>query len=339
MSESDIPSERVLYLRSADDAGLEGHLRSRLAGHAVEARTFSTEAWLRTLRGTLPAGLVVETNHLGLAELKMLEAGLASLDGPRPWLLLLVGDRGLAGCESLAAAPSTVTLPLPWTPRGLEIVLARLDGTDASGATSSAAFDDAFLDGLVEGLRDPLTSISGYLQLIQHQDDEALKPLVGPAIQATAQIAEQLEALHLVAAERGAHRGPVDLGAVLEDFVARAGEQGQRVDLDLEGEGEGEAALNVEADLRPLKAALRTGLLLLTRFGPGGPLHLKARRRGEELHLTLGSELSDAKAEATHQPPAYLEALYRRLAAAVPAEGWVDKAGDRMPVRVGVRWP
>lgn len=337
MSESDIPSARVLYLRSADDVGLEAHLRTRLAGTTVEAQRFTTERWLRTLRGPLPAGLVVETNHLGLAELKLLEAGLASLDGPRPWLLLLVGDRGLAGCESLAAAPATVTLPLPWTPRGLEIVLARLDGSAGSGTTTSA-FDDAFLDGLVEGLRDPLTSISGYLQLIEHLDDEALKPLVGPAIQATAQIAEQLEALHLVAAERGAHLGPVDLGAVLEDFAARAGEQGQRVDLDLKGEVEAETALNVEADLRPLKAALRTGLLLLTRFGPGGPLHLKARRHGEELHLTLGSELSDAKAEAAHEPPAYLEALYRRLAAAVPAEGWVDKAGVRMPVRVGLRW-
>lgn len=255
MSESDIPSERVLYLRSADDAGLEGHLRTRLAGNTVEARTFSTEDWLRTLRGPLPAGLVVETNHLGLAELKLLEAGLASLDGPRPWLLLLVGDRGLTGCESLAAAPSTVTLPLPWTPRGLEIVLARLDGTAASGAASSAAFDEAFLDGLVEGLRDPLTSISGYLQLIEHQDDEGLKPLVGPAIQATAQIAEQLEALHLVAAGRGAHLGPVDLAAVLEDFAARAGEQGLRVDLNLKEGGEGGTELAVDADLRQIGRA------------------------------------------------------------------------------------
>jgi signal transduction histidine kinase len=339
VSKSDIPSAPVLYLRSADDAGLEAHLRTRLAGTTVEAYAFSTERWLHTLRGPLPTGLVVETNHLGLADLKLLEAGLASLDVPRPWLLLLVGDRGLAGCESLAAAPDTVALPMPWTPQGLEIVLARLDGSAGSETATTAAFDHAFLDGLVEGLRDPLTSISGYLQLIEHQDGEALKPLVDPAMQATWQIAEQLEALHLVAAGRGVHVGPVELGAVLEDFAARAGEQGQRVDLDLKPRGDAATALGVEADLRPLKAALRTGLLLLSRFGPGGTLHLKARRHGEEIRLILGSELGDANAEAAHEPPAYLEALFRRLVAAVPAEGWVDKAWGRMPVRVGVRWP
>lgn len=337
MSKSNLPSDRVLILRSADDVGFASVLGSLLPGAEIQARAFALADWLRTLRDTPLQGLVVESNHLDLADLRLIEAGLESLGADRPWLILLVGDRGLVGCESLLAGPNTALLPQPWTPQALKTVLEQAQG---GSAPSSGGFSEPFLDGLVEGLRDPLTSISGYLQLLEHQDDEAIRPLVLPAMQAAGQIAEQLEALHLAAATRQAHVGPVDLHSVLEDFVTQAGTQGQRVDFDLpESTEDAPSANRIEADVRLLKACLRSGLLLLSRFGPGGPLRLRLSPQDAGLRLSLGSEVVQEDAEAVQEPPAYLEDLFRRLASRVPAQAWVDKAQGRMPLRLGLVWP
>ena len=112
------------------DPALAGWLGVALPGHAILAEEFELAAWLRAAADPQLAGVVLDSEALALADLRTV---LASLQRERrPWLLALSGDRGLAGCEALLAAPRTVVLPKPWTPEGVAIALRRLAGPPAA---------------------------------------------------------------------------------------------------------------------------------------------------------------------------------------------------------------
>lgn len=321
----DIPSTILVYTPE-NDAGLEGVLHGLCPESQVQTQAFGLEDWFQQCHLPHLAGVLVDTDVLSLADLRTIGAGL--LANPRPWLLLLIGDRGLAGFENLLERPRVGMLPKPWTPAGLRQALQVLQ----DGPAPQGQFPEAFLGGMVEGLRDPLTSISGYLQLLESQDDERTASLVTPALEAASQIAAQLEYLHLAAAELQPHVAPIDLQNLVEDLAESCLEQ------DILVEVEATPGLQVDADNRYLRAAMRTGLLLLQRFGPGGPLRLVSL---EEKGARSVRWIMDRPAELANRPlppPPYLEDLFQRLARRVPAEILLEHVDGVIPQAIGLRW-
>lgn len=325
MAKNSIPST-ILVFTPQSDSGLEAVLRGLCPGSQIRMQPFRLEDWLEQCRQPSLTGILVDTDRLSLADLRIIGAGLNG--NQRPWTLLLVGDRGLAGFEDLLDHPRTGVLPKPWTPTGLTQCLENLQ----QGNTAKGAFPDAFLGGMVEGLKDPLTSISGYLQLLESQDDERTLSLVTPALEAATQIAAQLEFLQLASSELQAHVAPTNLQNLVEELSEACLEQDILVEVEFT------AGLQVDADGRYLRAAMRTGLLLLQRFGPGGPLRLIAK--GHEGKIRLLWQM-DAPAELANRPlppPPYLEDLFRRLAGRVPAAVVSEHVEGTIPQAIGLIW-
>ena len=269
---------------------------------------------------------MVDTDSIALADLRVIAASLASR--PTVWLLLLVGDRGLAGFEELLERDMTEVLPQPWTPQGLAHSL-RAMGTDSS---PSSSFPRAFLDGLVEGLRDPLTSISGYLQLLDNQEGDNVNSLVSPALDAAAQLSSQLEFVHLASAELHPHPDSYPLEHIADELQKFAKTAGVDVILDTN------ADLRIEADLRYLRAAMQSAFLLLQRFGSGGQLSLVARESEQGKELLWQQEPPAIQPQHPIAPPAYLEDLFKRLCLKISAESVVKHVHGDIPNIVGVRW-
>ncbi|MHC4380639.1 MAG: histidine kinase [Planctomycetota bacterium] len=325
MASRDIPST-ILVFTPEIDSGLEGVLHGLCPESQVQAQPFRLEDWFQQCHLPGLSGVLVDTDALSLADLRTIGAGLQA--NPRPWLLLMIGDRGLAGFENLLEQPRIGMLPKPWTPAGLRQTLQLLQ----DGPAPTGQFPEAFLGGMVEGLRDPLTSISGYLQLLESQDDERTASLVTPALEAASQIAAQLEYLHLAAAELQPHVAPTDLQNLIEELAESC------LDQDILVEVEASPGLQVDADGRYLRAAMRTGLLLLQRFGPGGPLRLVSQ---EEKGAGTLRWIMDRPAELANRPlppPPYLEDLFHRLARRIPAEAMVEHVDGVIPQAIGLRW-
>ncbi|MDA0666241.1 MAG: hypothetical protein O3A50_00460 [Planctomycetota bacterium] len=319
-------SSTILVFTPESDSGLEAVLRGLCPDSQVRLQPFRLEEWLEQCRQPDLSGVLVDTDALSLADLRTIGAGLSTEN--RPWTLLLVGDRGLAGFENLMDLPRTGVLPKPWTPTGLTQCLSSLQQTNAAKGN----FPDAFLGGMVEGLRDPLTSISGYLQLLECQDDERILSLVTPALEAATQIAAQLEYLHLASAELQPHIGPINLQNLVEELAEACLEQ------DILVEVEALPGITVNADTRYLRAAMRTGLLLLQRFGPGGPLRLIADRHQGATRLIWQMDKPAELSNRPLPPPPYLEDLFRRLARRVPASVVSEHVEGTIPQAIGLSW-
>lgn len=325
MAQRNTPST-ILVFTPEPDSGLEAVLRGLCPDSHLQLQPFRLEDWLEICRQPELSGVLVDTDALSLADLRTIGAGLNKEN--RPWTLLLVGDRGLAGFESMLDMPRTGVLPKPWTPTGLTQCLENLQQRDVSKGN----FPDAFLGGMVEGLRDPLTSISGYLQLLESQDDDRIQSLVTPALEAATQIAAQLEYLHLASAELQPHIGPTDLQNLVEEFAEACLEQ------DILVEVEASSGLLVDADARYLRAAMRTGLLLLQRFGPGGPLRLIADKQGSATRMLWQMDKPAELANRPLPPPPYLEDLFQRLARRVPASVIREHVEGTIPQAIGLSW-
>lgn len=316
----------ILVFTPDSDSGLEAVLAGLCPESQVRAQAFRLEDWLQQCRQPDLAGILVDTDRMSLGDLRTVGAGLDS--ERRPWTLLLVGDRGVAGFENLLKHPRTAILPKPWTPAGLDQALQQLQG--ASG--NKGNFPDAFLGGMVEGLRDPLTSISGYLQLLENQDDDRISSLVSPALEAATQIASQLEFLQLASTELQPHVAPTDLKNLVEELADYCMEQDMHVEI------EAPSGLLVDADGRYLRAAMRTGLLLLQRFGTGGGLRLTASQESQGILLQWSMEDSPGNGGRPMPPPPYLEDLFRRLAGRVPAAAKVECVDEVVPRALGLLW-
>lgn len=325
MAAKDIPST-ILVFTPENDSGLEAVLAGFCPDSHVRAQPFRLEDWLQQCRMADLSGVVVDTDRMSLGDLRTVGAGLDA--ERRPWTLLLVGDRGVAGFEELLTNPRTAVLPKPWTPAGLAQALEGLQ----SAAAGKGNFPDAFLGGMVEGLRDPLTSISGYLQLLENQDDDRITSLVSPALEAATQIAAQLEFLQLASTELQPHIAPTDLKNLVEELADHCMEQDIHVEI------EAPTGLLVDADGRYLRAAMRTGLLLLQRFGTGGPLHLTASREANGVRLQWAMDENSSSQSRPMAPPPYLEDLFRRLAGRVPASAQVEHVDEVIPRAIGLLW-
>lgn len=325
MAAKDIPST-ILVFTPESDSGLDAVLAGLCPDSHIREQVFRLEDWLQQCRNADLAGVVVDTDRMSLGDLRTVGAGLDA--ERRPWTLLLVGDRGVAGFENLLTNPRTAILPKPWTPAGLSQALESLQG----GSEAKGNFPDAFLGGMVEGLRDPLTSISGYLQLLENQDDDRIASLVSPALEAATQIASQLEYLQLASTELQPHVAPIDLKHMVEELADFCMEQDIHVEIDAP------KGLLIDADGRYLRAAMRTGLLLLQRFGTGGALRLTASK---EANGTLMQWVMDDPGNTSSRPmppPPYLEDLFRRLAGRVPASAQVEHVDGIIPQAIGLLW-
>jgi signal transduction histidine kinase len=323
LSNQPVPST-VLLLTPDDDDGLTAVMRSCCGKQRVVRQAFDLAAWLHEDLQRGLGGVLLDTDRLALADLRVIAASLSHK--PEVWLMLLVGDRGVVGFEELLERPRTALLPKPWTPRAVQQTYARL----TAASTPPGAFPQAFLDGLVEGLRDPLTSISGYLQLLGGQGNDNLDALVAPALEAASQLAAQLEFLHLAAAELHPHPDSHDLGKLAEELVDYAEKAGQSAELDVPQE------LRVEGDLRYLRASMQSALLLLQRFGSGGPIRLVARQDGERIEILWQQQQPATAPQHPMPPPAYLEDLFQRLCRRIPAQAVVTHVHGCIPSVLGV---
>jgi signal transduction histidine kinase len=301
-------------------------MRSCCGENRVLRQSFELASWLQEGFIASLAGVVADTDRLSLADLRIIVASLVQHENT--WLILLVGDRGVAGFEELLDYPNTVLLPKPWTPQGIHQAFRRMN----SSGIPKGAFPQEFLDGMVEGLRDPLTSISGYLQLLGNQANESTHALITPALDAATQLASQLEFLHLAAAELHPHPASHDLSHLAEELVEYAEKSGVDIDIDLV------ADLHVEADVRYVRAAMQSALLLLQRFGSGGQITLRTYQEGRRSVLLWQQGPPPTPPQHPIPPPAYLENLFERLCRRIPAQATIEHVHGDIPQVIGIRW-
>lgn len=332
------PSGLVLFGEGLDPAALQ-----------------AVSAWLHE-HPRLPALLVTGARGLIGAEQLLGHPALRVL--PTPWtvdaLRQIVDRSGLRTPPAPEAAPgrpeasaprspepSPLRRPEPAPPVPLaETTHDELDAADAHGGAATAAppqapadaFSNGFLDGLVERFRDPLASLSGYLQLLNA--DSAASSYVAPALDAARELDGALDLLHLASAAHPAHPARTPSGRLAVDALKEAQRSGDEVQFACEPE------FLVRVDARLAGAALRTGRLLLDRFGGGGELRLTTSR--DDDGASLGWELCEAPpvpAGQARRPPAFLRQLFERLAARVDAEAVVDTAAGGVPRSARLRWP
>ncbi len=269
-------------------------------------------------------GLLVETNGLELAELILLDQLLEH--HPKMQVLLVVGDRGLAGIEALAWRPSVRTLAIPFTEEAARMSLANLCAGTLDSTSSSLG--PPFWAGLVEGLRDPLASISGYLQLLAQPDSTTMEDLVPPALQAAKESEYLLQAIFFASQAPRPQPSLCQTEELAQHLLEQAEQVGRIVQKGSVAKGE------VETDLRILTPALFSALLLLSRFGPEGEPELFLEV-GED-HWEVGWQISGEQESSTETPPPFLATLLVLLAKQLHARVLGDLEA---PHRVGLSFP
>jgi hypothetical protein len=206
---------------------------------------------------------------------------------------------------------------------------------DDSALFSTSAFAGEFLDGLVERFRDPLSSLSGHLQLLKGQSSE-LNPLLLPALRAAHEIESSLDALYLASDSH-----PVFPAKISGEYLAiEALKEAQRADLVVQLELDDDFL--VRADESLVKVALQCARVLLSRFGGADNSELV-------LHCYRNSQKAGLEWEIIHppdpsrngsiSPPPFLGLLLKRLADRLDAEAVLQCTLQNIPRVVGLAWP
>ena len=293
-----------------------------LAGYFPEGKwvnsALSFDEVSRSLQENPGQGLLCYCQELSPAELSTLGAQLEALPNP---VLLIEGPHGFLGGEALLRRSKTHCLPLHWTPRILRAILS------LKGQAETPL--GPFLQGLIEGFRDPLTSISGYIQLLRAQDPEGT--WVTPALEATRELDDLLEVLHLISPQRTVHRSELPLASLVEDSLRNARRRGVECIAPVTNGGYS------QTDGRLAQAALDVSFLWLQRFGPPGTLSL--------LHVEAESAVTLAWKLVDYEPPekekvslpVFLETLLRALSEKMGAQAVIQKEHG-IPVFAGVRF-
>jgi len=205
----------------------------------------------------------------------------------------------------------------------------------SSEPASDGAFAEGFLDGLVERFRDPLASLSGYLQLLR--GDAGSDPLVQPALAAARELDLALESLQLASEAHHLHPSRV----LAQNLVVQALKRAQEGGVEVQYSGQ-DPLVSLRVDTRLVEAALDTGRLLLERFGGGGALELCVLRDPQQ--LCIGWQLQpdlQRGALANHsgvEAPPFLEMLLARFAQRVGARLIVSRAAG-VARAVQLAWP
>jgi signal transduction histidine kinase len=324
------PSRRLLLLDPDPSSALPAALRAALSDHELKVAS-PREDWAPLAEQA--EFLVFATNPADLGSLRLLHHLLRR--APEKRAVLLVGDRGLGGAEPLLALPNVRFLPEPWTPRGLEIALASAAPAPAGGsAAEPAAATGEIMAGIVDGLRDPLASLSGYLQLLRGEASAEQSSLVGPALDSAREMDRLLEALELAARPGKARRESLDARSVAQRLVEEAIREGARAELDWQGR-----SITLDGDLKRLSAALYAARSFLDRFGPGGPLRLRGGldEEGRPFLAWEAVQTPPAPTEAVAPPP-FLPAILARLAEQLGADPVLRSLDEKVPLGAGLRW-
>lgn len=319
---------RTVLLLAAEDVALTAAVQSACPDCTVDGGRFQLETWLQALYGSAPAGAVLDTDRMSLADLHGVAATRRLPSAP--WLLLLTGDRGLAGCERLIADRRTAVLPKPWTTAGIQAAIQRVQPVLLRGE----GFPGVFVEGMVEGLRDPLASLSGYLQLLgaEAEPGDGGRALLDPAMAAAADLEAQLSFTRLAARPPAPHVERLGGDEIVDLLMRDAEAAGVDVQSSVQ------LGLVLDADLKTLRAAMATGRRLLSRFGPGGRLSLELAEEPDGVRLSWSAAIGEELPTDLVAPPPYLALLFERLAARVPAEPLLDRIHDAVPVLAALRW-
>ena len=354
---------RLLVLGHDPDTDLLALLRAWYPTTRFSLERGELADWLGGLWHQPPSGLVLFGDRLEPSELQAIGAWLH--EHPQLPCLLVTGSRGSFGAEAVLAHPGLRTLPSPWTAQALRQVLGHALPSAAKASSAAPtppassmpdaapaapdevpavssdstpdesplpAFAAEFLDGLIERVRDPLASLSGYLQLLQ--SESANGALVKPALEAARELDGVLESLHLAsegwAPHPSRHRGEHLAVEALKD-AQRAGHEvafGQADDFLL------------RVDPRLTTAALQTARVLLARFGGGGELRLRCRNQADAVEILFDlTNTPEIPAGSKVEIPAFLRLLLERFAERAGAEAVLELADAGVPRSAGLRWP
>jgi len=328
MVNSLVANSNIVLYTPEFDSGLRQSVESLFPETNIKCSSFKLDHWLQYVAHSGEAdGVILDTDAMGLGDLKTVGATLKM--HTRTWCLLLVGDRGVAGFESLLECGNVAVLPKPWTPQGLHTCLT----TFSNSSTGSSAYsdNDGFLNGMIEALRDPITCISGALQMAGF-DNDSLSDVLNPALAASRLISEQLEYLELTSPTVAAHYSSFDL----QDCAIGVEKDLKKLGFDVKTDIAPDTM--VYADPRCSRAALKACFLLLNRFGLSSEIRLVKTTHDNGGSLIWEQQASAELAADNLAPPPYLEELIRRLAEKSQAEIVIEKLKDIVPNHVGLRF-
>ena len=315
----------VLYTPELD-SGLHQSIEFLFPETNITCHRFKLDHWLQYVaHGGEADGVILDTDAMGLGDLKTVGATLKM--HTQTWCLLLVGDRGIAGFESLLKCSNVAVLPKPWTAQGLQTCLAAF--SDSGNGGLAGTNDDGFLNGMIEALRDPITCISGALQMAGF-DNDALSDVLNPALEASRLINEQLEYIELTSPTVTPHYSSFDLRDCAIGVEKDLKKLGFGVKADIA------PGTMVYADPRCARAALKACFLLLNRFGVNSEARLIKTADDSGASLIWKQQGSAGLASDNLAPPPYLEELIRRLAEKAQAEMVIEKLKDVVPNQVGL---
>jgi hypothetical protein len=205
-------------------------------------------------------------------------------------------------------------------------------GSDSEGP-QLPAFAGEFLDGLVERVRDPLASLSGYLQLLQAESGNGA--LIQPALAAARELDGVLESLHLASEGWQPHPSRHSGERLAVEALKEAQRAGHVVEFDAASD------FVVRVDPRLVRAGLQASRVLLNRFGGGaGALRLNVRSQADsaEIYWEWVSPPSIPEGSKV-EIPAFLRLLLERFAKRLGAKAFLDCGEAGVPRRTGLRWP
>jgi hypothetical protein len=206
---------------------------------------------------------------------------------------------------------------------------------NGSAMPRTAAFGGEFLDGLVERFRDPLASLSGYLQMLQGAD-EPDNPFLRPALQAAKEIETALDALYLASDSHPAKVGRISGEHLAIEALKEAQRAGLAVQLDLSED----FLLRTDQDL--VRAALQCARALLSLFGGAGNnefvLHCKRNDDWAVLQWQLAYPIAPDRT-GSNPPPPFLSLLLQRFAEKLGAKPVLVTTAHKVPQIVGLAWP
>ncbi len=205
----------------------------------------------------------------------------------------------------------------------------------APASQHTAAFGGEFLDGLVERFRDPLASLSGYLQMLGTEGEQD-HPFLQPALRAAKEIETALEALYLASDSH-----PAKVGRISGEHLAiEALKEAQRSGMDVQLALSEDFLLRTDQDL--VRAALQCSRALLSLFGGAGNselvLHCKRNNDWAALQWQLAYPVHPDRA-GNNPPPPFLSLLLQRFAEKLGAQPVLKTTAHKVPQIVGLAWP
>lgn len=347
----DSTETRLLVLGRDPDTDLLALLRAWFPTTRFTLERGQLSDWLGSLWHQPPSGMVLFADRLEPSEIQAIGAWLH--EHPQLPTLVVTGSRGSFGVEAVLGHAGLRLLPTPWTPHALRQVLGQASAAETEPAHAPGPFSDPghevtpapseaaqlpafageFLDGLVERVRDPLASLSGYLQLLQAESGNGA--LIQPALAAARELDGVLESLHLASDGWQPHPSRHSGERLAVEALKEAQRAGHEVEFDASND------FVVRVDPRLARAGLQAARVLLNRFGGGaGSLRLTVRSHGDSADIYWEwVKAPNIPSGSVVEIPAFLRLLLERFAKRLGAQAFVDCGEAGVPLRTGLRWP